>query len=227
MKKLIILHGALGAKKQFWAIEQELKLHFDVTVLEFEGHGKTTLQGEFNVPNFAKQLEELVSQFTEKPVVFGYSMGGYVALKYATNFPSAFERLITLGTKFEWNVETALKESGQLVPEKIEEKVPAFAAYLQDLHGTTQWRTVLENTAEMMLAMGEDPPLSPTNLHNIDFPVTLSLGSEDVMVTRNETELYAQALPKGEYREMAGWKHPIDRIPTDELVSFLKESFLL
>ena len=54
-------------------------------------------------------------------------MGGYVALQLANKHPKYVQKIITLGTKFAWDKETAAKEVKMLNPEKIEEKIPAFA----------------------------------------------------------------------------------------------------
>jgi pimeloyl-ACP methyl ester carboxylesterase len=225
MKKLFILHGALGAKSQFDALSQKLNTYFEVEILEFEGHGSTALVNAFSIQNFANQLDDVLSKLDEKPVIFGYSMGGYVALKYGSEHTDKIEKLVTLGTKFEWNEASSQREAGQLNAEKIEEKVPSFARYLKQLHGASGWKILLENTANMMLAMGKQPPLNESNFARIEFPVELLRGSEDLMVTAAETIAVAEKLTHANYQEIQGWKHPIDRIPVEELAQVLIQKF--
>lgn len=226
MKDLIILHGALGAKSQFDGLASLLQNSFNVHLMEFDGHGSLAGSGPFRIDLFAAQLEEFIAERNlSNPLVFGYSMGGYVALYLACKRIISFEKLLTLGTKFDWNPESALAESRQLNADKIEEKVPAFAAYLKSLHGDSNWRMVLEETAKMMLEMGNEPPLKPEMLVPISFPVICARGSADAMVSEAETSPYAQALSKGIYQEIEGWKHPIDRIPVPELADFLVQTY--
>ena len=42
--------------------------------------------------------------------IFGYSMGGYVALHAARRHPERIGSIMTLGTKFAWDTPTAEKE---------------------------------------------------------------------------------------------------------------------
>lgn len=217
-KQLILLHGALGAKVQLEKLAHALENRFDVRVIEFVGHGNTPGSGSFGIELFAGQLEAFLDEKDiQKPLVFGYSMGGYVALKCAVRNPGIFEKLITLGTKFNWTPEAAEQEVKQLNPGKIEEKVPVFAAYLKELHGEENWKKVLQETGNMMLEMGANPPLNPGDLKQIAFPVVFLRGSNDRMVSEAETQPYLRATLQGQYLEIADWKHPIDTIPTEEL----------
>jgi hypothetical protein len=58
-------------------------------------------------------------------------MGGYVALYLASANENLLDKIANLGTKFDWNPETALKESKMLNVEQIEIKVPKFAEVLE------------------------------------------------------------------------------------------------
>lgn len=222
MKDLILLHGAIGAKSQFDELGSLLKDSFKVHALEFEGHGSLAGSGPFRIDLFAAQLEAFIAEKgLDKPLIFGYSMGGYVALYLAAHRKVSLDKLVTLGTKFDWNPTSAVIESKQLNPAKIEEKVPAFASYLKTLHGEENWKMVLEETAEMMLEMGKNPPLSPAQLEDITFPVICMRGGEDIMVSKEETLPFVTAMKNAEYVEIPEWKHPIDRVPMQQLAEQL------
>lgn len=228
MKNLIILHGALGAQSQFEQLATELSDHFKVYTLDFDGHGtKSAAETEFSIEQFARNLEDFMDRNgIRKPLIFGYSMGGYVALKLESQQPGSFEKLVTLGTKFDWNPESAEKEAKMLNPEKIEEKVPAFAAYLESLHGENAWKTVLQRTAKMMLELGNNPALKPYDFHHIQVPVQLLRGEKDAMVTQKETLQVQELLRNASYNEIADWQHPINLVPSKELAQELLSSYL-
>jgi pimeloyl-ACP methyl ester carboxylesterase len=228
MKNLIILHGALGAKIQFEELIPQLTPHFNVHTLDFDGHGsKSAVEGDFSIELFTQNLKEyMLEHEIHKPLIFGYSMGGYVALKLEGFEARSFEKVVTLGTKFDWNPVSSQKEADLLNPEKIEEKVPAFAAYLKSLHGENEWKMVLQNTAKMMLGLGKNPSLKPYDFHHIQIPVQLLRGSEDTMVSKAETKNVQELLANGKFQEIAGWQHPIDRIPTNELAQELLRLYL-
>jgi pimeloyl-ACP methyl ester carboxylesterase len=228
MKNLIILHGALGAKSQFEQLAAQLTEHFKVYTLEFAGHGtKSMEQTDFSIQLFAQNLKDFMQENQiQKPLIFGYSMGGYVALKLESQYPGSIEKLVTLGTKFGWNPESAEKEASMLNPEKIEEKVPAFAGYLKSLHGENNWKTVLQRTAKMMLELGNKPALKSYDFHHIQIPVQLLRGEKDAMVTKEETAEVQSLLGNGSFLEIADWVHPINLVPSDQLTQQLLSSYL-
>lgn len=223
MQQLLILHGALGAKAQFAELKRLLQNTYDVHCLEFEGHGTLSSHNEpFSIDRFAEQTHATLRALGwEKPLVFGYSMGGYVALKLEYLYPDTFREITTLGTKFNWTPESAQQETRMLNPEKIEEKVASFAFYLKQLHGEANWKSVLSRTSEMMLEMGNHPPITEEILQQITVPVTCLRGEKDAMVTSEETLWAVQQIPNTNYREIPNWIHPIDKIPVQELVDLL------
>ncbi len=228
MKNLIILHGALGAKTQFKDIAEQLKSHFTVHSFDFDGHGaKSVTESEYSIETFAQNLQDFMRENgIQQPLIFGYSMGGYVALKLESQNPGSFEKLVTLGTKFDWTPESAEKESKMLNAEKIEEKVPAFAGYLKSLHGEDEWKNVLGKTAQMMLNLGNKPALTNDDFAKITLPVQLLRGSKDVMVSEAETTKVQEQLPHADYLEIAEWQHPINQVPSKELIQQLLSLYL-
>lgn len=221
MKQLLLLHGALGAGQQLNALKDQLSSAYQVAICEFEGHGVTASSASFSIQQFVTNTHALLNQLDWKqPLVFGYSMGGYVALKMESEQPGTFEQIVTLGTKFNWNEASAIKESKMLNPAVILEKVPKYANYLEQLHGEN-WQNVLTKTASMMLEMGQNPPLTHDALARIAIDVHFMRGEKDVMVDLDETRWAANGVQHGKVIEIPEWQHPIDRIPTNELVKQL------
>jgi esterase/lipase len=222
MKQLLVLHGALGAQQQFEELKTLLESQFTVHTLNFEGHGGRTSNAPFSMDLFVENVRDYLQENNLSSCsVFGYSMGGYVALKFAAKFPGTVNEIVTLGTKFGWSPEIALKETAMLNPEKIEEKVPKFAAALAQLHAPIDWKEVMRKTAKLMLELGNQPALSDTELASINIPVTLLLGSEDVMVAVEETTIVQQQLPHATFEQVQGWQHPIERVNKEELAQKL------
>lgn len=222
MKSIILLHGALGAETQLFPLKKALENRFEVHTLNFEGHGGRVANGPFSMERFAENLQEYMHENELSGcAVFGYSMGGYVALKLEAMYPGTFSKIVTLGTKFHWTPEVAAKETAMLNPEKIEEKVPKFAAALVALHAPLDWKAMMHNTADMMRTLGSHPALSAADFGRIQLPVALLLGSEDVMVTKEETQHVQQQLPHANFTVVEGWQHPIERVDADQLAERL------
>ncbi len=153
-------------------------------------------------------------------------MGGYVALYIARHYPEYLSRIVTLGTKLYWDEATAEREAQRLVPELIEAKVPAFARALAQMHGSENWKSLLQRTAEMMRAMGRHNPLSISDYAAISKKVLLTAGDRDTMVTLEETIAVFRALPDAALKIWPYTAHPIEKTEplalAHEILSFLK-----
>lgn len=222
MKALVLLHGALGSEANLTQIAQLLSTNHTVYPFSFSGHGDKAFSEEFGIDQFSKELQQFLTENKiEKPSVFGFSMGGYVALKLEAKQPGSFEKIITLGTKFDWNLASSEKEASLLNPSVLEEKVPAYASYLKNLHGDS-WVELVERTAQMMLEMGQNPPLSKSDLKNIACSVVCGRGENDKMVRADETLAVVEFLSSGTYEEIPNWIHPIERLNAEEVALWLK-----
>jgi esterase/lipase len=149
--------------------------------------------------------------------VFGYSMGGYVALKLAAIGISSIQSITTLGTKFDWSKTATEKELKMLNPEKIEEKVPQFANSLKAEHQAKNWKEVVKQTAKMMTLLAQKEQLTSSDLQKVDIPVTIALGDEDQMVSQEESNWAVDHLPNSTFKLIKNCPHPIHQVPIDEL----------
>lgn len=223
MKNLLILHGAIGGKSQFSSIASLLNNQFNIHLLNFSGHGGKAFKENFNIPQFADDVLAYLKQNKIESIdIFGYSMGGYVALYLAKNHPEKVGKIITLGTKLSWTPDIAVKETKMLDAEKIEEKIPAFAAILKDRHFPNDWKIVLEKTANMMIAMGNNNVLKDEDFKVIQHPVKMLLADNDEMVSKTETNHVADLLPHATFELLPNSKHPIEKVDINALSEFIR-----
>ncbi|HMV91636.1 MAG TPA: alpha/beta fold hydrolase, partial [Cyclobacteriaceae bacterium] len=126
---VLLIHGALGSASQLEPVKIALQNSgLAVHSMDLSGHGGAAFQTQFGIEQFASDVLKWLDQNSLRTVnVFGYSMGGYVSLEFASKYPKRVGSIVTLGTKFDWSVESAAREVRKLNPEKILEKVPAFA----------------------------------------------------------------------------------------------------
>ena len=221
---LLLLHGALGTKDQFSSLQEKLSSHFQVHSIDFEGHGNVPSSNDFSIDLFTNNVfDYLIDNKIESTHIFGYSMGGYVGLNLALTQPGLVGKIVTLGTKFAWSKETAEKEIKMLNPEKIEEKVPAFANKLASIHSANDWKTVVHQTAKMMYKLGNGKKLTNNDLKQIEHPALIGIGSNDRMVSIEESKASADALPNGTLNIIEGFPHPIEKVNEDQLTSIIVE----
>src|SRR6478752_5665181 len=102
MQHLLLLHGALGAKDQFVLLAEKLKDDFIIHTLSFSAHGGEPIPGtSLSIELYAKDvLYYLHTQNIEQVNIFGYSMGGYVAMYLAKHNADKIKKIVTLASKF-------------------------------------------------------------------------------------------------------------------------------
>ena len=222
--QILLLHGALGADTQLLPLKSELeKSGHEVFTMNFSGHGGAPFRADgFGIEAFANDVAEFVDHHHLSNLdIFGYSMGGYVALWYALQYPEKINKIITLGTKFDWSPESAAQEVKKINPEKIEEKVPAFARILERRHGPNDWKELLNKTASMMKQLGDQPLLHKANLIKINCPTTIAIGDQDDMADHRYSETVSSFLENGKFEMLPNIPHPIERVPIEILLSLI------
>jgi esterase/lipase len=217
---LIFLHGALGYSADLSPLMDIFKEKgFNTHSFTFSGHGQATNEPpEFRIDHFAKDLESfLKNNDFYNPIVFGYSMGGYVALYYQAHFDdSPLKGIFTYGTKFNWSQETVTKELPMLNPEHLMIKYPQFVETLKTKHGE-RWKQVLLSTAHLMQNLEKLDSLTKEDVADISIPVVLIRGDQDRMVTSEETNLTSAWIPRSQVKTVAHSKHELERSNLKEI----------
>lgn len=216
---MLVLHGALGSATQF--TELVAAVGSGARAFDFRGHGGHPLPpGEpLTIELLAEQLaDEILGRAAPGVPVFGYSMGGYVALHLAATRPGLIGSITTLATKLAWTPGTAAHEATQLDPALLEAKVPRYVAALAARHTGTGWRPLLEATAAMLHRLGEKPLVTAATLARVDIPVTLMVGDRDALVSVEETLDAYRMLPQGRLAVLPGVPHPWERVPLARVV---------
>lgn len=223
-----MLHGAIGSSLQLETFADSLKKDFEIYLWNFTGHGGKDIPSEpFSIKMFADDVLLFIDKNKLSGInVFGYSMGGYVALYIARHYPGKINKIFTTATKFNWTPETSLKESKLLNPENIIEKFPVLAKELEQRHSQWNWKAVLNKTSEMMIALGFQPELMSGDFKYIENEILLSVGDRDKMVSIEETIDVYRKLKNGRLLVIPNTPHPIEKLSVErlnfEILKFLK-----
>jgi len=228
-RTIVVAHGALGSAQQMQPVAEAFRQlgdgRFEVRVVEFPGHGDTPRADAeaFRLANFVDDLARVVSTCEAPPLLFGYSMGGYVGLALETRAPDTFAGIVTLGTRFQWDIEGAEREAARLDPVTISTKVPRFAAALEARHAHAGgWETVVVRTAALLRANAQAPLLSLDVLERVSIPVTVAVGDKDDTVSVAETQAAAAVMRFGRCVVLPDTPHPIERVKAEHLVGLLR-----
>lgn len=226
-KNIVLLHGALGTTAQLTKLKKLLLPQFNVYSFNFEGHGDNESHLAFSIELFTLNILNFLEENSiQNTSFFGYSMGGYIALNFAKEYPEKVDRLVTLGTKFNWSKAATKLELEKLNPELIEKKVPHFAEKLRKEHFLNDWKDLLNKTASFMNSLSEGKKLEDKDLHEINHPILIGIGSFDNMVSLSESKHAADQLRNGELSVLDGFHHPLEKNDQNVLAETI-EKFLL
>lgn len=181
-KPLILLHGNGETHKIFDKAIPLLAKRFTVYAIDSRGHGKS---GAVNVYRYADMAED-IKGFIEvlgldRPILYGFSDGGILALLLASQYPKLLSRVIVSGA----NTEVEGIRDGWL---KLFRVINAV---------------VKEPKMDMML----DPPgISEEMLRRIEVPTMVLAGSHD-MVKLEHTQYIARNIKKCKMRILRGEGH--------------------
>ncbi len=219
---LVFLPGALGATANAKPLIEELSRSYTVQGIDYPGHANSSYSGPISIEMLSEFLVEKISKLS-KPLIFGYSMGGYIAIHATIEGKIQPGGIITYGTKFAWSEAIAEKETGHLDPEMIEKKVPGFAKYLGSTH--KDWKRLCNQTAELMIALGKDPLIKDEHIGKYSFPLWVLRGSNDNMVGEKESKWASEISSRGSFEMVESWPHPLEKLPAIEMANLIRNCF--
>ena len=169
---LIMLHGNGEDHTIFNKATAVLKKHFTVYAIDTRGHGKSSPVDELHYEDMANDVYEFICKLNlEKPIVYGFSDGGIVALILAIKHPEAISRIVASGVNTQPNGLNTIN----LLIYKI---------------------TYFFTRAKRIKLMLTEPNITDTQLNNIKIPVSVTGGSKD-MIKQSHLKHIADNIPNG------------------------------
>ena len=103
-KPFLIIHGFLGMSDNWKTLGlQFAELGFQMHLLDMRNHGKSFHSNEFNYEAMTEDVKAYVDFYKLKNItILGHSMGGKIAMLFATLYPELTEKLIVadIGPKY-------------------------------------------------------------------------------------------------------------------------------
>ena len=201
----LLLHGFTGSGAGFRRIAERLAERFHLVAPDLVGHGGTESPRDpeaYTMEACVAQLAALIDTLDIGRVhLFGYSMGGRVALCLAARHPEKLRSLALLGASaglVDADERAARRASDEALADRIErdgmeafveawEGIPLFATQakrLDDAEWAAQRRGRLANSAHGLagslrgMGTGAQPPLHAA-LRDLRMPVWVAAGADD------------------------------------------------
>jgi pimeloyl-ACP methyl ester carboxylesterase len=149
----------------------------------------------------------------DKPLIYGYSDGGQVALEIGMRYPDLTQALVVGGAYLEltegsirW-VRSILgdRDSPDIDFEQFEHDQPQFAADLKEEHGADRWKQLLKQIKPMWNATLN---YTADDFARITAPTLLLVGDRDEFIPVEDAVTSYRTLPNTELAVIPGADHP-------------------
>ena len=136
LPSLVLLHGFMGSGQQFHHLIPKLKEFCNPITIDLLGHGKSEgaeLHYRFSTKEQVADLSKLISEQFQIPIfIYGYSMGGRLALQLALHRPDLYKGLILESSTFGIEGETERQARQSLDARRSDAITGNFAGFLED-----------------------------------------------------------------------------------------------
>lgn len=211
-RPLLLIHGFPFSGRMWRAQLEELSANNQLIIPDLPGFGKSPASPAPSVEQFATNclaiLEDL--HISEKVILGGLSMGGYIALAAARLFPERLAALLLLSTRA--SADTAEGKAGRdATIAKVREGGPSVVAegMYPKLLAPATYNDLPFVAGELKQVMGDattegvigaltamrDRQDSVPHLKNISVPTLIIHGQEDAVIPPSEAQVMADAVP--------------------------------
>ena len=198
---LVVLHGAYMTIEGMGALIPALTETRQVIAVDLQGHGRT---GDIDRPityeDMADDVAALIRHLgLEQVDVYGYSMGGGVALQFAIRYPELLRKLVAVSAGHTYDVMPAeLAEMFETITPEMFAGSPFEAAYLEVAPNPDDFPQLVEKLKQLDMTHFD----WTEQVRGITAPVQLIVGDSDIIQLEYAVEMF-KLLGGGVFGDMA------------------------
>jgi pimeloyl-ACP methyl ester carboxylesterase len=202
---LVLLHGAFGTVEAWSKLVPTLARSRQVIAVELQGHGHTA---DIDRPlSFQQMAEDVAALLRELKIaradVYGYSMGGTVALELAVRHPNLVRKLIVQGSIYNnegWEPET-FKQFSTLPPDFAPKQLKD--PYDKVAPDPKRWPVLVAKVKQMQLGFNG---LSDKDLNGITAHTLIIMGDREGFRLEHAVGMY-RLIPSAQLAIVPGADH--------------------
>ena len=226
---LILFHGFMGSGEAFTPLLKDLSEFCNPITIDLKGHGKSTGTEKADDYSTDQQVRELTSVISRLEMamlfIYGYSMGGRLALQLTLESPKLFSGLILESTHCGIADPDLRKQRRKIDRVRAEQIMDDFSSFLDrwsqlplfnanESSDSDSYYRIMEQQNPSYLAASlrgfgaGNMPYVCDQLTNFEKPVQLIAGSEDQKYVDKMSEI-AQLLPSSTLNIVDGAAHRV------------------
>ena len=215
---LVLLHG-FPLDHHLWdEVVTLLEDSFDQIIPDLRGFGESeTVDRPYTMEDYASDIASLLDHLgIQKAAVVGHSMGGYVALAFASAYPERVSGLALVSTQApadpperkEGRYKSAAEVAEKGIGSVLETMAPKFTTDLR-LQALTRESMEKQKPAAYigaLKAMAERADSTPM-LSTFTFPLVIIHGDDDALISIDRAREVKASIPGSHYAELRGSGH--------------------
>ncbi len=238
-KALVLVHGFPLDRRMWDAQMAGLADVCRVIAVDLPGFGQSQPPRPFTMKSLADDLHAFLDKVNARPAVLvGLSMGGYLALKYVTRYPTDLAGLALIDTRAQADdtegkknrmamVEIAKAQGSSAIADRMEPKMLSSATMHRNPEVVKRLREIMEScpaqTMEYALIAMRDREDSQAELASIAVPTLIVVGDSDAITPPALSSAMNREIPHSRFCVIknAGHMSPMER--PEEVTNTLRE----
>jgi 2-hydroxymuconate-semialdehyde hydrolase len=213
---ILFLHGSgtgVSAAANWWLNLPELSQSGRVIAIDLIGYGQTVVAkgAAYGIKEWVQHAARVLDALgIEKTRIVGNSLGGWLGLQFALDFPQRVQSIISMGTGGGQLTGALKRHSTPVLTEQgIRETLELFVvdnSLITDELVSLRYKAALNDTAtdrlkQVIAARDRDRDAMPLDLNalaNLDIPVLLVHGTQDAVIPVSRTWELLRVMPNAD-----------------------------
>lgn len=222
---LLLLHGAAGCTQlETLPLAHRLAPHFHVVAFDFPGHGGSDpfAECDFTPSLFVASARAVLDHFDmNRAGLFGFSMGGIMALHVARQHPERTGRLAVHGACLTWTEAQAEKLAARLNADALRSQNARMAHTLDAAH--SDWQHLFARTERFVRTLPARTAAMRHRVAALEHPTLVSTVDRDDLFPLEALLALHRCLPDARLAVVPGRHHALARTDLGALLPPLVE----
>jgi pimeloyl-ACP methyl ester carboxylesterase len=215
---LILIHGYPLDHTIWKEVVSSLADNFDMIIPDLRGFGESdVMEADDSIIDYATDIAGLMNHFKiKKATIVGHSMGGYVALAFAREFPERVSGFGMVSSQIAADTnerkENRIATAKQVIEEGVRSVVDSMTPKLSEVSTIQDFvRSLISRQRPLGLyialnAMAQRPD-STELFSSFEYPTVIVHGNADALIPVDRGREMKSTLPTAHYVELAGLGH--------------------